>query len=437
MNTNQRRFVQPSELENMEKFIDVHGQVLRFASPLSARREFYNGNQETPSRRFLSIAEGLGRSSITRGPLDDRLSDDDANKLWELICEGAAQLPPDRWNARWSTRVKTVEELDTLETLLMIAAVMAEGLQYSSGDARRLLGPPRQNEPRMNRWLRKTSIAMTSALKIATLDYRNPVWLAKRSLNGRLRVLCRHYAQILQFLFHAAKRATGRYDGAHVITAIGVPWYGSAFGHAWNWLVRSSSNKIIALDLTVADSALDRGQATSILNPGLDATRWTNASSFALRLLFEYLMEGEVMYRDARIRDALTSMFDPSTARGQRLLFNVLRTGWLGPRLQQHLTKHLADRGFLRMVPGWKNLLAVESRRFYHSAFGLLFKDQAVFDEVLHTLRGDRCDSPHPQPTRPRRRTQAPHAGTYDPWMYSMRSGEGRADWPTLVDDPK
>lgn len=437
MNTNHRRFIRPSELENVEKFIDIHGQVLCFAAPKPPPLEVVSRGKGSLSNRFLSIAEGLGRSSITHGSLDEWITDEDAKRLWEMICEHAIQLPPVRWSVPWSTRLNTVEKLDAYETLMMIAAVMSEGMQYSTGDAHHLLGHQQRDERGGKRWLRQTSLKLTSALKALTLDFRNPVWLAKRSLNGRLRVLCRHYATILQILFYAAKRATGRFEGAHVISAIGVPWFGSPFGHAWSWFVRKDSCKVIALDLTLADSALDRGRATSIMNPGLDATRWTNASSFVMRLFFEYLVEGSSLYRDARVLDALSSMVDPSTDSGQMLLFNVLRTVWIDQRLQHHLTKHLADRGFLRRVPFGDCLLPAEAGSAHRALFSRLLKDQTVFDEVLRALRGERSDSTTPRATRLERSIHVPGAGTYDPWLSSMRSVVDSYGWPTSLDDPK
>jgi hypothetical protein len=337
---------------SVERYLSVGDEACPFVAP-ATDDPAAGSRRALPPQLVPIVRELAGR--VRRSGGDEDLHEQ-AGVLFGEVLDCARELPDPRAR-ELATRAP---DLDAWETVVLLSATIAAGLRYPT------LRPERRKasgrEPweggtapppsRAGRWLEALELAWTSA-RLLTHDVGAITRLARAVLRGGAAGVCRHYATLLQALFLAAKRATGRHAHAHVITIGGYARRHQTWGHSWTLFVDERRARIVALDLTGADWLIDRGHASGVLNRGFDATTASNASAL-LGTIFV-----DAMIAPIEATDVVPLLIRPSTVRGQTLLLGLALQDALHPECRERVVAFLGARGLDRHLPGWRAALRI------------------------------------------------------------------------------
>jgi hypothetical protein len=312
-------------LLNMERYLEGDGTVCPIVAP---RPEVTGGSRPLPAA-LAALLPRLERAQSVVGDLSDAVDERSAADLWHVL-RSSRRFAGDRG-----------VELTGWSLVERIAVAVAEGLTYA------VVPTPADAPPRRG-WraqIEGLDLALTSLWHVFATDRRNVGSLARRALSRRnMRALCRHYTAIVCALFWAAKRATSAWPHCFVLRIDGAHSFHAPFHHSWNWFVRTDDPAIVSFDLTGADWRLDAGLEASLFNTGFDGARWNNASAFLAMLFAGYAASGHVLHRAPEVADALPSLIEPETVRGQALLVHLLRQAGLHPQTRDRLRAFLSRR---------------------------------------------------------------------------------------------
>lgn len=336
------------QLLELESELSLFGEKLPIRSPLTPARAD-PGSLPQPAfgvLELLSHRDQLGRD--IREQIDDRT----ARELWSRTLELGHSLEQ-------RGLVPAVGEEPGFRAFSLLSAAIADGTRYA--------------DLPLNRWLSNDSDAVwqgalagtsgwrgrlltlelfaVSAWAVLTKDLRSAAFIARQPIEHGFRGFCRHYALAMQALFSCARRVDSGLSSWLVLSVHGRPHPGVPAGHAWNWLVSRETGGIFAFDLTGADWLLDRGGAPNVFNPAFDATRWWNASNFALNVAVAYAMPDCLGYREPALREAFASMVRGHSLAGQALLQRITAQGLFPTSIERRIVEELDRRGFHRLRP--------------------------------------------------------------------------------------
>lgn len=297
----------------------------------------------------LVEAAALCERTFLMGDLERDCDDDAAAELaaglWRrgqaLADDGGPELP------------SRLEDLDTHGLVDLVIRVVAAGFTYDHGAV------PRPDD---GWWTR-----LGRAAGVVRELWRGPATAAWDSLGESPRsVVCRHYANAVRTLFHAAKRATGRRDEAWLLAVCGVVEPGGGapdgeLGHAWNLLVDGEIGRVFAFDLTWTDQFHEGGHIPA-LHPGyVPLDRHRHVSALLATLLVGYGDVGSALGGAPEVIDALRALVDPRSERGLRLLYHLGDNPGVNGPSRARIAGHLEAVGFDRVVPGWRERLAARA----------------------------------------------------------------------------
>jgi len=325
------------------------------------------------TERGITLPDGLvavldkletARLGHTEPDLERALDDEDLEDLWDQLRERAQQAA-DRGLLE---EFDGFDRLNGWETLVVIANLVADGMEYAKLPIQddlltdepvdHWMTDATRRAPALRQWIERAELFVASSLSALTKDRRSITSLVERALDVRLRGFCRHYSTVVQALFLAVKRATGRFDDEYVVTIIGRPRPNALYGHAWNWYCDANANLILSFDLTGADRLIDTGRALSIFNEGFDGYRWTNTSSFLATLFVWYGRPDGPLQHSPAVERYLDRLVDPTTPYGKALLYNLCHQTILDDHVRNQIVEELDDRGFREDYPAWRIRLA-------------------------------------------------------------------------------
>ncbi len=350
---------------NMERYISVGDEVCTITS---ARESLAPEQRAALPAALVPAARLLADHVPLHGQLRDVIDDEEANGIWARFCQAARGIQDPAIPA-W----RDLRDLDDWHLLLLIARTIADGMRYPSlpgaerrqdlpwdlDDAlgedwlvrtgRRLLG--RKRVERLLGRLEGVEFLAASAATFLRHDVRALGSLARTMLASGITGVCRHYSVLLQVLAHCARRATGRPRRLHVLTIAGKHRFDRPYAHAWTWLVDERQNRIFALDLTGADWLMDREGVQTVLNRGLNASRFNNVSALLANLL---CLDLEQPAHQQVVLDLFPRLIRPETVRGQALLIRLACQWVVAPSVRDRIKAFLRGQRVGRHLPGWR-----------------------------------------------------------------------------------